>query len=149
MPVTYLVSPRNPIFLTILALTLGLVIYYWFEVPLPRETAVLTTHIIVQSLAIALILFGLIPFYKPRYAGLGIEEHYGRILVVTTYPLLIQTGLSLAGWTSLVLNIVLGLVFVALLISNLILLVLHLRDKDKSPPAYFAADLYLKENSQH
>ena len=97
------------------------------------------------------ILFGIIPWngQNPEYRGLGIEEHYQQALCIHVYLLAIHSILRLTIASSVVfdaIGIVVGIVF---LFAGLMLLKYHLNDKDTTPPAYFAAELYLRNTNQN
>lgn len=89
--------------------------------------------------------FALFPWYRRPYRGLGIEEHFRKMLIFSLYPFLIANLLFYLWGPLLVLNLVLSFLLMILLVINFLLLSYHFRDPDQTPPAYFAANLYLKD----
>ena len=114
-----------------------------------RSLALDPISIIFTSLVFIHVLFGIIPWNgaNPQYRGLGIEEHYQQALCIHMYLLAAHSILRLLFIPTLVLDVIGIVVGVVFLIAGLMLLSYHLKDKDNTPPAYFAAELYLKDNN--
>ena len=108
----------------------------------------LITHYGISGLGIILILFAFVPWYGFKYKGLGISGHYEKVLLPTTYLLLIYNLLTIYGLSIFTLNAILVLLFFFLISINFILLYYHFKDQGKTPPSYFAANLYLKDQKQ-
>ncbi len=98
----------------------------------------------VIGLGVVNLIAGFIPWYGGQYKGLGIEQHIERAAILTTYLLLVNHILFFFGADVWPWQVFLMILFAAILILNLILIYYHLVDKDKTPPSYFAANLYLK-----
>jgi len=105
----------------------------------------LVSHLLLSLLALTLTLFAFIPWYGRNYKGLGIEDHFEKILAVMTYLMIFDSALILMGLQSFVVEILLNIIFIIFLFVNITLLRYHLNDSDTTPPAYFAANLYLKD----
>lgn len=99
-------------------------------------------------LSVALILFAFIPWHGKRYAHLGLNDHYQKILVIATYLLLINNVIAITDFSTHGFSIFLIALFVLAIAINFVLLLYHFKDKDKTPPAYFAANLYLKNSKE-
>lgn len=103
------------------------------------------SFLVLSAAGAFVAFFAHFPWYRGPYHGLGIEEHFRKMFVFSLYPFLIA-NLFFALWGPLlVLNLILILLLIFVLAINSLLLSYHFRDPDKTPPAYFAANLYLKE----
>lgn len=140
--------PKSLIFRMIVTGTLALWMVVNLKVLQMHSVVFKVSHIILSALGVLLYVFAIIPWYGREYKGLGIEEHFVNILVPTTYLLLFHNTLVFSGWPSATLCIALSCLFLGLLATNSILLFYHLKDGDKTPPAYFAANLYLKNQGK-
>lgn len=90
------------------------------------------------ALALAITLTRLIPWYVAADRGHGIEEHFQKTLVPVAYLLVIVNAFMIAGITPWPLLILGGLFFIAVQSVNGILIYLHKRDKDTTPPSFFS-----------
>lgn len=136
--------PRSPLFIAIFLLTIALC--YININSTPPSSFVIRPSSLVYVLALTLILFAAIPWYGLKYKGYGIEEHYENMLLPTVYLLLLHETLFALDLGSVVFSVLVCVVFLVLLAINIFLLTLHFRDHDKTPPAYFARELYLKDD---
>lgn len=141
--------PKSLIFRMIVTGTLALWMVVNLKVLQMHSVVFKVSHVILSALGVFIYVFAIIPWYGREYKGLGIEEHYVKILVPTTYLLLFHNALVFSGWPSATLCIALSCLFLGLLTTNSILLFYHLKDGDKTPPAYFAANLYLKNQAKN
>lgn len=105
------------------------------------------SFLILGILASLIAFCALFPWYKRAYRGLGIEEHFRKIFTYSLYPFLIANLVFTLKGPGLVLNLILSGLMTFVLVINAILLSYHFRDPDKTPPAYFAANLYLTKES--
>lgn len=117
-------------------------VFLWLWNGLHRIENTVTTNI-AYALIFIIIGFALFPWYSRKYKGLGIEDHFEKMLIPTTYLVLLDQILRLFFPAVLIWNIFLVSVFSFFITVNLILLFFHFRDHDKTPPAYFAAGLFL------
>ena len=82
------------------------------------------------------------PWYQKEDRGAGIEEHFEKTLVPIAY-ILVFTNLIYHYWqASWPFLLFISLIFLIILSVNAILLYFHNRDKDQTPPSYFARNLY-------
>lgn len=130
-----------------LAATLTFTLWVINLVHWPRSAPSFTniSFLILSVAEVLLALFAHFPWYQRPYRGLGIEEHFGKMFAFGLIPFFIANLIFYVSGPSLVLNLVLSFLLLIVLIINLLLLSYHFRDPDKTPPAYFAANLYLKE----
>lgn len=101
-----------------------------------------TLYLAFLSLCFFITLTRLIPWYASKDRGAGIEEHFEKTLVPTSYIMVI-TNLLYFLWKSCWPFLLFTLPLLLLIIGvNLILLYFHSRDKDPTPPSYFARSIY-------
>lgn len=101
------------------------------------------SFLILSAAEAFVAFFAHFPWYRGPYRGLGIEEHFRKMFAFSLYPFLVA-NLFFALWGPLlILNLILVLLLIFVLVINSLLLSYHFRDPDKTPPAYFAAGLYL------
>lgn len=141
--ITQLIKPRSFLFRSIIALTTFLWLWNGLHPNLSSTQLFIFTHNIKFVLALVIILFAVIPWYGRIYKGLGIEDHYEKMLLPTIYLLLIDQILLLFHLSFIFWNFFLIVLFLVVILLNALLLYYHFKDKDKTPPAYFAANLYL------
>ncbi|HLD45824.1 MAG TPA: hypothetical protein VJC18_10345 [bacterium] len=124
-------------FRIILFVTLVLCFYNLYHM---RHAAVLVriSFLLTTVCAIALSLCAAIPWYGLQHKGLGIELHFYRLWVPTIYSFLVLNILFAFGIASVTLNFCLLIVYAAFLATNIVLLKLHFKDKDKTPPCHWA-----------
>lgn len=91
-----------------------------------------------------LVVFALTPWYGWKHKGLGIEDHFEKILVATTYLMLLINALLFFGLEISFLNILFSVLFFVLIILNGVLLSYHFKDKDPTPPGFFTTNKYLE-----
>lgn len=102
-------------------------------------TSFFFTLYVLLCLVITLIRF--FPWNKQKDRGAGIEEHFEKTMVPASYIMVVTNGVYhfSPSWPFVL--------FVCLLLMiiqsvNFILLTFHFRDKDPTPPSYFARNLY-------
>lgn len=82
------------------------------------------------------------PWYKQQDRGAGIEEHFEKTMVPTSYIMVVTNIIYhfwSSGWPFLLFASLLLLIIQSV---NFILLTFHFRDKDPTPPSYFTRNLY-------
>lgn len=131
-------SLKNKFFKIIFVLSLFLWILNLYKLDLH------ITFILLSILYGILVIFALIPWYGWKYKGLGIEDHFEKILVATTYLMFLINVLLFFGVEISFLNILFSVLFFALIILNGVLLSYHFRDNDPTPPGYFMTNKYLE-----
>lgn len=131
-------SLRDTFFKTIFVLSLCLWIFNLYKLDLP------ITFITLSVLYGVLVIFALIPWYGWKHKGLGIEDHFEKILVATTYLMLLINTFLFFGLEVPFLNILFSILFFALIVLNGVLLSYHLKDKDPTPPGFFMTNKYLE-----
>lgn len=145
----HLFKTKSPLFILVSLVTFGLLTYdlylTWSTTP---SAALHITKTVIFAFALIILFFALFPWYGIKFFGLGISEHFRNILIPCVYVLLIYVILARNGYQSLPANFVLGALLFVVMGINGILLFYHFKDKDSSPPAYFAANLYLKEEGK-
>lgn len=139
-----LLNPRSFLFKVVFSFTIAIWIYHFLGLDEVQNFPFTISFIISSLLATLLIACTLIPWYGNEHRGLGIEAHFRNILLPTTYLLFAQNLLMLGKIQLTSLNIIIGFIFMGLMFSNGVLLHYHFRDKDKTPPSYFASNTYLK-----
>jgi hypothetical protein len=115
------------------------------------DTALSMTEMSFLVLSVAEVFvafFAYFPWYQRPYRGLGIEEHFRKMFIFSLHPFLIANLIFYLWGPLFVLNLILILLLIFVLVVNSLLLSYHFRDPDKTPPAYFAANLYLKEKEK-
>lgn len=144
----FLFYRKSIFFRIIFVCTLGLWAWNFLQIKDMGAPITFLSHIILSVLAALIIIFAFVPWYGFKYKGLGIDDHFEKILIPTTYILLIYNGLLYLGFSSLIFNVILSFILIVFLYVNITLLNYHLQDRDQSPPSYFAANLYLEENKE-
>lgn len=103
-------------------------------------TGVFFVLFIILCLFITITRF--LPWYPKAFRGCGIEEHFEKTMVPTSY-IMVTTAVVYLLWK----NCWPFLLFVSLLLTviisvNFILLYFHFRDHDPLPPSFFAQNLH-------
>ncbi|OVE81780.1 hypothetical protein BVY03_02735 [bacterium K02(2017)] len=143
--ISLLINRQSTLSRLIILFTLLLWGYFFVYKTLLFSSSIHWSPLVFSLAAILLILFSFIPWYKSEYKGLGIETHFGHMSLIGTYLLLIYLILSFFGIHHISLTIIFSIILLSLNIINFILLKHHFNDNDQTPPAYFAANLYLKD----
>lgn len=136
-------SLRNTFFKIIFVLGLCLWGFGSYKLNL-QSTLFGRTYVLLSILYGILVFFAFIPWYGLKYKGLGIEDHFEKILVATTYLMLLVNALLFFGLSISFLNILFSILFFALIILNGVLLSYHFKDKDPTPPGFFTTNKYLE-----
>lgn len=133
-------------FIHLIALVLSLYLSYnsFFK---NKENLYHITFLISVLLYIILFLFAFIPWYGFKYKGRGIEEHYENILIPGSYTILMSEILYYLGIQLSLINIFLIALYTIFLFIHFTLLIYHFSDLDQTPPAYFASEEYLQNDS--
>lgn len=100
--------------------------------------------IFFSFLAFVITLLRFIPWNGPNNRGYGIEEHFEKTIVPSSYILVITNTLHflwIKGWPIL---LVASLMLIVIQGVNIILLYFHFKDYDLTPPSYFSRNLHLK-----
>jgi predicted ferric reductase len=91
----------------------------------------------IYFLALISLVFFLYPFYDSENRGFGIEDHFKKMYLIIHVLILILHGFNFIfeyPWGLVIFILTFSVIAIG---SNLILLILHLKDKDKTPPNYF------------
>lgn len=93
---------------------------------------------------LALLITGIrfFPWYTKEHRGAGIEEHFEKTLVPVAYIMLITAILYYLWDKAWPFLLVTHFFFSIILLANFVLIYLHFKDKDTTPPSYFARNLY-------
>jgi hypothetical protein len=146
---TQLFSPKSISFRMIFILTLASWGWNIMVIETASSSLFKFSFIALSVLACLILVIAMIPWYGLKYVGLGIEDHFDKMLIPTTYLLLISNLFYLLKLQISVFNLFTCLVLLVILAINAILLTYHFRDPDKTPPSYFGADLYLNDLQGH
>lgn len=126
---------------------IGWALAVWNLYRLPNEwthrgvaTGILFIIYIILCALITLTRF--FPWYKPQDRGAGIEEHFEKTLVPTSYIMVVINAVFIF-WKNAWPLVLAGMPLLLVIISvNFILIYFHRRDKNPTPPSYFARSLY-------
>ena len=82
------------------------------------------------------------PWYPKAFRGCGIEEHFEKTIVPTSY-MMVATAIVYHLWESCWPFLAFAGLLLTIIISvNFILLYFHFRDQDPLPPSYFTQNLH-------
>lgn len=145
MSLKFFFNRKGPVVLSLTVIGWALALLNLYKLPGQWEVRGQATGIIYIAF---LFLCGLItvirfiPWYHRKDRGAGIEEHFEKTLVPTSYIMVVANSLYffwMKAWPFLVFIFPLLLL---IMIVNGILLYFHKRDKNTTPPSYFARSLY-------
>src|SRR3989338_2805302 len=128
----------------VLSLTiLGWLLTIWNLYRLPSEGAergVVTgiTFVIFCVFCFFITITRFFPWYSRAFRGLGIEEHFEKTLVPTSYIMVITAIVYLLWERCWPFLVFVNLLFIVIILVNFTLLYFHFRDHDPLPPSYFA-----------
>lgn len=101
--------------------------------------------LIYSACNLMMLCFALIPWSGLAYKGLGVDDHFEKIASPFMIIWLLQGIFPLEAPLSDIINGAFSVLMGIFLIINFILLSYHFKDKDPTPPGYFGANLYLKD----
>jgi hypothetical protein len=122
---------------------LGLSLMGWQLFFLPQKWishGLLTDLLLISFLFLCFLFFvcRFIPWYPSLKKGQGIEQHFEKMIVPTSY-LMVLVGSFLSFFNSPWIVLFLScLILFVLLVINFILIYLYLKDTDKTSPGYFS-----------
>lgn len=133
----------------IFRLTAILAWLFWFfhlldVVVVERFQNEIIIFLILGCLATLIEGMALYPWYQRSCKGLGIEEHFENVSFLVVYLFFFVNVLKLFEISSIFLEVFLSVLFFLLLVTDLVLLRYHFRDKDPTPPAFYSKNLFLK-----
>lgn len=137
----FLVSKNSWLFKILLVPTLSLAGYNIFM----QRSLFYSLYVFLTC---CFVFFGFFPWYAKAYRGLGIEDHFEKIMTPSVYILLIISLLRFLGIPTLIAEVIFAVLGILLFAFNLALIKCHLNDKDTLPPSYFGANLYLKAETE-
>lgn len=134
----------------VLSLTaIGWLLMLWNLSRLPAEGAgrgllTVSTLLVFAAFSLFITVTRFVPWYAKQFRGFGIEEHFEKTLVPTSY-IMVVSGIIYRLWeTCWPLLLTVNLLLVVIISVNFILLYFHFRDHDPLPPSYFAQNLHAK-----
>lgn len=106
-----------------------------------NETIAFLVFGCVATVIEALALY---PWYQSSCRGFGIEEHFENVSFLVVYLFFAVNVFRLFDLYSFWLEVILSALFFLLLLTDLVLLRYHFRDRDRTPPAFYSKNLFLK-----